>query len=750
MKHKIKIKGAAWLYLDWPIVLTLLLVCLNLILLTVSKPAAGITAIFVVIYAVTVSVLYYAKRPLLLNEIVRMSKSVNTVEGRLLKELAVPYAVVDKKGHIFWENAAFHSRICSKKKLLNEIIPELTKDKLPTADADTSLHVQIGDRFYEVVLRCMKQNASEAVKHADEKKDNTEEAKEVQSVSELQAAENVAKAVADSVKAVAEPKEAGKENETVEGKEGERVREGKSLVFNGIFAKKTTELLISVYFYDETDIILLKNENVDQRLVTGLLYIDNYEETFENVDEVRRSLLTALVERKINKYMVSMDAIIKKLEKDKYIFVFQHKYLDQLKASKFSLLEEVREVSIGNDSALVTISMGIGVNADSYLEGYEMAHSAIDLALGRGGDQAVVKEGNRFSYYGGANVQMEKSTRVKARVKAHALREYIEGKEKVVIMGHVIGDNDSFGSAVGIYRIAKTFNKKAYIVLGEVTSSIRPVLEKFKESADYEEDMVVSPERAKDIVDYNTLLVVVDVNRPSYTECPDLLNQTKTIVILDHHRQTAEAIANPSLSYVEPFASSACEMVAEILQYIENGLKLRSLEADAMYAGIMIDTNNFLTKTGVRTFEAAAFLRRNGADVTRIRKMFRAEAGEYHAKAKTVAGAEVFEGHFAFSVAKAEPGVESPTIVAAQAANELLNMNGIMASFVFSEFNGKVYVSARSIDEVNVQVIMEKLGGGGHMSVAGGQFADRDILSVIDMVKDVLRTMIDEGEIKLN
>lgn len=683
MKRGIKLKGVLRLYLNWPVFLTLLLVCMNLSILTVDVRAAAVMFVFVIIYAVIAFMLYGVKKPLIVNELVRFAAGYSQVQRRLLKELAVPYAVMDSEGTILWANDEFMdlAGIMLKQKQIREIIPEITSDNMPTVEDDVSLHVEIGERNYEVCLRVV----------------NTPSFDE-----DILWQEN----------------------------------------------HKSADELVALYLYDETDIVALQRENQDQRLITGLLYIDNYEEVFESIDEVRRSLLTALVDRKINKFMLSIDAIIKKLEKDKYMFVFQHKYLAQLEAGKFSLLEEVRGSNIGNDAPVVTISMGLGVNADSYLDGYEMARGAIDLALGRGGDQAVVKDGNKISYYGGTNVQVEKTTRVKARVKAHALKEFVEGKDKVVIMGHSIGDIDSLGAAIGVYRIAKTLNKKAHIVINEITSSIRPMLQKFQNNPDYEEDLFVGSAKAQEIVDDTTLLVVVDVNRPNYTECEALLSMTRTIVILDHHRQTGEAIPNAVLSYVEPYASSACEMVAEILQYIGEGLKLRSLEADAMYAGIMIDTNNFLTKTGVRTFEAAAYLRRNGADVTRIRKMFRTDLPEYHARAKAVAAAEIFEERFAFSVTDSE-GVDSPTVVAAQTANELLNINGVMASFVFTQFGGKVYISARSIDEVNVQIVMERLGGGGHISVAGAQLEECDALTATERVKDVLRQMITEGEIKL-
>ena len=407
-------------------------------------------------------------------------------------------------------------------------------------------------------------------------------------------------------------------------------------------------------------------------------------------------------------------------------------------------MEEIRNLNIYELS--VTISIGIGVGAPTYTKSYELARSAMDLALGRGGDQAVVKDGEKISYYGGKSVQMEKNTRVKARVKAHALKEYIENRERVVIMGHSLADIDALGAAVGVYRVAKTLEKKAHIVLSDVIGSIRPMLERFQNNPEYEEDMFLTGAKAQGLVDDNTLLVVVDVNRPNYTDCKELLALTKTIVILDHHRQTGEAIENAVLSYIEPYASSTCEMVAEILQYIGEGFKLKPLEADAMYAGVMIDTNNFLTKTGVRTFEAAAYLRRNGADVTKIRKLFRTNFAEYQAKAEAISSSEVFMEYYIFAVSESK-GLESPTVVAAQTANDLLDIDNIKASFVFTEFNDKIYVSARSIDELNVQVVMEKIGGGGHMSAAGTQFEDCAIEEAMERVKAVLREMTEKGEI---
>ena len=324
----------------------------------------------------------------------------------------------------------------------------------------------------------------------------------------------------------------------------------------------------------------------------------------------------------------------------------------------------------------VTLSIGIGIKGGSYQQDYEFSRIAIELALGRGGDQAVVKENDKISYYGGKSQQMEKNTRVKARVKAQALREFIENSEEVVVMGHKITDIDSLGSAVGIYRAAKMLDKKAHIVLGDINSSLRPWVNMFRNSRDFDEDMFVTHEQAEAIVNPQTVLVVVDTNRPSLCECESLLNMTKVIVILDHHRRSSDVIENAVLSYIEPFASSACEMVAEILQYFTDDVRLKTVEADCIYAGIIVDTNNFVAKTGVRTFEAAAFLRRSGADVTRVRKLFRDDITSYRARAEAVRRAEIFMHEYAISRCPSE-NLESPTVVGAQAANELLNIVGL-------------------------------------------------------------------------
>ena len=313
-------------------------------------------------------------------------------------------------------------------------------------------------------------------------------------------------------------------------------------------------------------------------------------------------------------------------------------------------------------------------------------------------------------------------------------------------MGHRNADIDSFGAAVGIARIASTLERKAHIVLSDSASSLRPFIDMFRENPDYDDDFIISGQHAVEMVGNNAVLVVVDVNKPSITDCPELLRLCKSIVVFDHHRQGTEVIENATLSYVEAYASSTCEMVSEMLQYIGDNIKIKNIEADSMYSGIMIDTNNFMTKTGVRTFEAAAFLRRNGADVMRVRKLFREDAAEYKAKADAVSQAEIYRNAYAISICTSDD-LANPTIIGAQAANELLNIKGIKASFVLTEYQNQIYVSARSIDEVNVQIIMEQLGGGGHINSAGCQMENTSLAEGIGVMKQTLDRMIEEGAI---
>ncbi len=512
-----------------------------------------------------------------------------------------------------------------------------------------------------------------------------------------------------------------------------------------ILAKDYNSSLVAMYMFDETDINQYIQKIRDERFVVGLVYIDNYEDALESVDDVRRSLFVGLVDKRVNKYFSAGAAIIRKLEKDKYLVVFRYKFLEKLLADKFSLVEDIKSVKVGNEKTL-TLSIAIGTGAVDYARNYDIAKAAMDLALGRGGDQAVIKDGEKIYYYGGKSQQMEKNTRVKVRVKAHALRQILEANDNVLIMGHNLPDIDSFGSALGIYIIAKKFGKEAHIVFGEISSSVRPFMNRFIDKEEYPDDMFIKKEEAENYLTASTVVIVVDVNRPQRTECPQLLDKCKTIIVFDHHRRSSDTITGAVLSYVDPYASSACEMVTEMIQYVDDGIKLKAFEADALYAGISIDTDGFNSKSGPRTFEAAAFLRRHGADVTRVRKMLRNDMNEYKAIASAVSKSEVYKSAFAITVFDGE-GLESPTIGGAKAANQLLDISGIKASFVITQYEDKLYISARSIDDVNVQLVMEKLGGGGHMSIAGAQLTNCTIQQAVNTIKLTLDNMLAEGEI---
>ena len=681
MNKKLKFKGSMKQFMRWPLYLTILLIWLDILIFMVSVKAGILATLGIVVYIVAALLLTRFHRPLILNDLIAFANQYESLEKRLLDDLALPYAIMDTNGRMIWSNKVF-AELTGKEQLYNKhittIFPEITPDKLPVPEKQeiTEMSTNFGDRIYRVSMQLVTM------------KDVVNEA---------------------------------------------RILENVDADIN----------LVAMFFYDETELQEYIQKNEDDKLVVALAYLDNYEEALEGVEEVRRSLLIALIDRKITKYFSNFDGLVRKLERDKYFLIMRQSSLEALKEQRFHILDEVKTVNIGNEMA-VTLSIGIGLNGANYLQNYEYCRIAIEMALGRGGDQVVIKNGDSIAYFGGKSQQVEKNTRVKARVKAQALKEFMSTKDRVVVMGHKITDVDALGAAIGIYRAGKTLGKPVHIVVNDPTTSIRPLMSGFMENPDYEPSMFVDSNQAKELVDNNTVVVVVDTNKPSYTECQDLLYMTKTIVVLDHHRRGSEVIQNAVLSYVEPYASSSCEMIAEILQYFADGLKLRSIEADCIYAGIMIDTNNFTTRAGVRTFEAAAFLRRCGADVTRVRKMLRDNIDSYKARAEAVRTAEIYRDYFAIARCPSE-GLESPTVVGAQAANELLNIAGVKASFVLTSYNNEVYISARAIDEVNVQIMMERMGGGGHMNIAGAQLKE-SLDETERMLKEIIDQLYQEGD----
>lgn len=681
-KRGAHISGRLKNYMRWPIAMAIMLLLLNLWIYCIDIKAGTLMLIFMLIYIVGIGILYVYSRSLIMKDLIEFAAQYGVVQNTLLKELSVPYAILLEDGQLLWMNDQFE-------RLFGD-----------TAQKDKYL-----SRYIPELNRSIFPKEENDVVEMDVYYEDREYKAELRRVS-------------------------------VEGfSETEQLLE----------LPAEREYFIAVYLQDVTELNWYIKENEEQRLVAGLIYIDNYDEVMNSVEEVRQSLLVALVDRKINQYIAKADGIVKKTETDKYFIALKKQEFKRLEDDKFSLLEDVKTVNIGNQIPL-TLSIGLGLSAGNYSQSYNYARVAIDLALARGGDQAVIKDCHGITYYGGKREMTAKNTRVKARVKAEALREYITVNDKIFVMGHTLTDVDSFGAAIGICRAANALGKKANVVINEVSASLRPLYNMYIDNPSYPDDLFLTSEQALNLADENSMVVVVDTNRPKMVECEELLYLAKTIVVLDHHRQSSDSIDKALLSYIEPYASSACEMVSEILQYIVDDIQIPNLEASSMYAGIMIDTNSFMNRTGVRTFEAAAFLRRSGADITLVRKMFRDDMEGYRAKAAIISNAEVYQKKFAIATG-IDLQVESPTIIGAQAANELLDISEIKASFVLTEYNGKIYVSARSIDEVNVQVIMEKLGGGGHMNASGAQFNHTDMDEAVACLKQVLDNMIKEGDI---
>lgn len=679
MKNKnMRLKGQLRMYMQWPLIMTILLLAMNIWMYMTDQKAGLTMTVFVIIYVVIVGLLYFYNRSLILADLIQFSTQYKGIQNTLLKELTVPYAIILEDGHILWKNDRFSEIVDGREKFIQKVIPELNKGIFPKDDETRSeLEITYKERDYQVELRRI----------------------------------------------------------SLEGfSESERMLQ----------IPKEKEYFIALYMRDVTELNSYIRENEDQRLIAGLIYIDNYDEVMESVEEVRQSLLVALIDRKINKYINDVDGIVKKLENDKYFFVVKKESYRKFEADRFSLLEEVKQVNIGNARS-ATLSIGLGLNTATYALSYNYARMAIDLALARGGDQAVIKDCKGITYFGGKKEQTAKNTRVKARVKAEALREFIVAKDQVIVMGHKISDPDSFGACMGIYRAAVALEKKAHIVINDVSTSIKPLYDEIAQSSVYGKDIFLTSGEALDYISDSAMVVVVDTNKPQMTECPELLKRSKTIAVLDHHRQSSTVIDNAVLSYIEPYSSSTCEMVAEVLQYIVDDIKVPSIEADCLYAGIMIDTRSFMNRTGVRTFEAAAYLRRCGADITRVRKMFRDDMESYRAKAEAMRMAEVYREQYA--IAECPSDIASPTVLAAQTANELLDINGIKASFVLTVYDGRIFLSARSIDEVNVQIIAEKLGGGGHINSAGAQFEHTNVKEAIEALKVTIDQMIEEGDI---
>ena len=497
----------------------------------------------------------------------------------------------------------------------------------------------------------------------------------------------------------------------------------------------------SLCFMDVTEIQKLKENIENEKTVVGLIYIDNYDEVIESVDDSAIPMLTAIVDRKLTAMIHEARGILKKTEKDRYFFCITSEALAQLQKNKFEILNEIRMITVG-EHIPVTLSIGIGIGEVTLEAAMKSAKAAIDLALGRGGDQALIKNGDKYIFYGGKSGEVSHNARIRARVKADALSELIAESERVYVMGHKIADADCFGAAIGVYRISKSLGKPCSIVLDGIPSTIRKIAVRFTDNPDYD-DLITDSQEAWQNITENTLLIIVDTHINSRVESVDVLNKATKVIVFDHHRKSTDFIEKAVMVYHEPYASSSCELVTEMIQYIGEKVKLKSAEADALLAGITVDTQNFSMKTGTITFEAAAFLKRCGADGIRVRKLLQEDLSVFKAKAMAVASTEMIYDGMYMSVCPSDYGNTSAT--AAQAADELLDVEGVKASFVLCEEGETIFVSARSLGEINVQVILEKIGGGGHQTISGAQFKGKTVDEVKEIVKEAVRQYMEES-----
>ena len=498
------------------------------------------------------------------------------------------------------------------------------------------------------------------------------------------------------------------------------------------------EISVILYFIDITRQTELERKYEDERTVVGLVAVDNYDEVFQKMDDSESQQASARINRIVTDWVSESDGVIKRLERDRYLVMFEKKYLSEYISKKFDVLEKVRQ--IGEEIRQpVSVSIGVGIG-ESLDESEEFSRAALDMAQGRGGDQAAVKDETQFKFYGGKTREYEKSTRVKTRAFAGAFKGFIKNCDKVVFMGHSNADYDCFGAAIGLSRACRDCGKNAYIVYDN-SPAVAPLAKQMRTMPDYAK-MLISCDHAREIVTHDTLLVILDTHRPSMLPEPRLLDATEKIVLIDHHRRSTEFLPHTSLLYHEPYASSTCEMATEILQYIDTERTITPFEVKALYVGILMDTKNFMLKTGVRTFEAASYLRRYGLDLVEVKKLFTMDRGDYMHKIRIMETLEVYSSNIA--IAHAQESYPNMRVVSSLAADDMLGISGIRAAFVVYEVDGEAYVSARSFGDINVQLICEKLGGGGHMTVAGAQMRGIGTEAALLEVKAAISEYIDE------
>lgn len=481
--------------------------------------------------------------------------------------------------------------------------------------------------------------------------------------------------------------------------------------------KGKKEYMIILHFIDDTENVKLQKEYKDSKSCVGIIMVDNYEETIRGLDASEKPIVTAEIDKKMYDWASLTNGVLIKSDRDRYVYLFEQRYLETLKEDKFSILDKIKEIDT-KEKVQFTLSIAVSNEGLTDKQKYESAQGAMGVVLGRGGDQAVIRENEIYKFFGGRAEEVEKRTKVKARVVAHALENLIKESKKVMIMGHNNPDMDSIGSCMGIYRLAKTLDTNAYIVSSEDVPALKAFNRELDKDSEYE-DVIINKEVAMENVDEDTLLVVVDTHKVNYVDAPELLKEVKKIVIVDHHRRSADYIENATLMFQEVYASSAAELVTELLQYAETKINLKTIEAESLYAGIMMDTKNFTFKTGVRTFEAAAYLRRCGVDIIRVKKWFQSDLKSFNTIADIVKRADIVNTTIAISIY--DKTSKEASLICAKAADELLTISDITASFVLGNTGEKICISGRSIGDINVQVILEKLGGGGHITLAGAQ-----------------------------
>ncbi|MEI8216153.1 MAG: DHH family phosphoesterase [Eubacteriales bacterium] len=491
-----------------------------------------------------------------------------------------------------------------------------------------------------------------------------------------------------------------------------------------------------LYWFDVTSYENLKGMYNDERNCFAYIHVDNYEDLIDSSPTDKKSIIAAQVENSIRQWAIKNMIFLVKYDDDQYFAVLENKIFEKLEENKFPILDEIREIETDADFP-VSLSIGVGLYGKNPLQLEEYTRAALDLALGRGGDQAVVKKINKIDYYGGRLQTVEKRNKGKSKIKAHAIKQLIDQSSKVIIMGHKKPDMDSFGAAIGISRIARNKGKEAYIVINDVNESLSNIYEMAKDSKNYN---LISSNGALSIIDKETLLVIVDTQRPSFTECPELLVKTDRIVVIDHHRKMEENLDNATLNFMEVYASSTSELVTEILQHIGGKKEIDKFEASALLAGITVDTKSFSSRAGVRTFEAASWLRRNGADAASVNQFFQSDMEIYQIKSDAIIKARILKNGVAIS--KCEGIRANMHIITSQAADGLLNIKGVKAAFVVGlNDEGTCSISARSLGEINVQTIMEKMGGGGHLTMAGAQYKESIEETLVQIEGLVLETI---------